>query len=218
LSPISSVRSVSSSQLSATPGWARMTCGCFWKIAATLTTGISSAAALKACKQVAAHVELDAVGQQQGAVVDLRAAGDDRDVEAAFGVGAIGDRLVEAAMFGLGQPVGAEGDLSQVLGGGGCQLRARRQARKRTCEAFPKFSPKVVVMTMTLGALAEVVRAAAWPMIALRFRAGFSPTFKGSVPIIVRPVPVDRGWTGARRERSGESHHLGVGKMGTKTA
>jgi hypothetical protein len=37
-------------------------------------------------------------------------------------------------------------------------------------------------MTMTLGALAEVVRAAAWPMIALRFRAVGFATFKGSVP------------------------------------
>jgi hypothetical protein len=54
-------------------------------------------------------VELDAVGQQKRAVVDLRTAGDDLDVEAAFGVGAVGDRLVEAAMFGLGEPVGAEG-------------------------------------------------------------------------------------------------------------
>jgi hypothetical protein len=42
--------------------------------------------------------------------------GDDLDVEAAFGVGAIGDRLVEAAMFGLGQPVGPKGHLFQLLG------------------------------------------------------------------------------------------------------
>jgi hypothetical protein len=76
-------------------------------------------------------VELDAVGQQERAVVDLRTARDDLDVETAFGVGAVGDRLVEAAMFGLGQPVGAEGDLCQVgvgVGAGGREAAA--SARK----------------------------------------------------------------------------------------
>jgi hypothetical protein len=82
-------------------------------------------------QQVAAHVELDAVGQQERAVVDLRAAGDDLDVEAAFGVGAVGDRLVEAAMFGLGEPVGAEGDLGQVgIGAALVAARAAASARK----------------------------------------------------------------------------------------
>jgi hypothetical protein len=51
-------------------------------------------------QQVSAHVELDAAGQDQRAVVDLRPARHDLDVEAAIGVGAVRDRLVEAAMLG----------------------------------------------------------------------------------------------------------------------
>jgi hypothetical protein len=52
-----------------------MTCGCFWKIAATLTTGNFLGRGVEGLQQVAAHVELDAVGQQfERAVVDLRAA------------------------------------------------------------------------------------------------------------------------------------------------
>ena len=58
--------------------------------------------------QVAAHVEVDLAGEQQRPAGDLRAALLDRDLEAAGGVGAVGDSLVVAAMLGLGEPVGAE--------------------------------------------------------------------------------------------------------------
>ena len=58
--------------------------------------------------QVAAHVEVDLAGEQQRPAGDLRAALLDRDLEAAGGIGAVGDRLVVAAMLGLGEPVGAE--------------------------------------------------------------------------------------------------------------
>jgi hypothetical protein len=61
-------------------------------------------------------VEVHAAGQHERAVVHLRAARNDGDVEAAFGIGAVGDRLVEAAMFGLGKPVGAEHHRREVLG------------------------------------------------------------------------------------------------------
>ena len=59
----------------------------------------------------AAHVELDLAADQQRAVGALRAALADGDVEAVLRVGAVGDGLVEAAMLGLRQPVGAVADL-----------------------------------------------------------------------------------------------------------
>ena len=62
-------------------------------------------------QQVAAHVEVDLAGQQQRPPADLRAALHDGDVEAAGRIGAVGDRLIVAAMLGLGEPVGAERDL-----------------------------------------------------------------------------------------------------------
>jgi hypothetical protein len=111
-------------------------------------------------QEVAAHVELDAVGQQERAVVDLRAAGDDLDVEAAFGVGAVGDRLVEAAMFGLGEPVGAEGDLCQVGVGVGAGGRERRGQRKKGRAKHFRSSPRRwLVMPGSVVAVAGVVRA-----------------------------------------------------------
>ena len=60
-------------------------------------------------QHVAAHVEVDLAGEQQRPAGDLRAALLDGDLEAAGGIGAVGDGLVVAAMLGLGEPVGAEG-------------------------------------------------------------------------------------------------------------
>ncbi len=62
----------------------------------------------------AAEVELHAARHQQGHVIDLRAALLDRDVQPVTRIDAGGDRLVEAAIFGLGFPVQAERD---VIGG-----------------------------------------------------------------------------------------------------
>ncbi len=60
---------------------------------------------------LAAHVEVELAGSEQDAVVGLRTALHDRHVEAVFGVGAVRDGLIIAAMLGLGEPVGAERDL-----------------------------------------------------------------------------------------------------------
>jgi hypothetical protein len=119
-----------------------MTCGCFWKIAADVDDRDFLGRGVEGLQEIAAHVELDAVGQHQRAVVDLRAAGDDLDVETAFGIGAVGDRLVEAAMFGLGQPVGAEGDLCQVGVGVGAGGRERRGQRKKGRAKHFRSSPR----------------------------------------------------------------------------
>ena len=83
-------------------------------------------------QQIAAHVEIHPAGQHQGAVVHLGATRHDGDVEAAFGIGAIGDRLIEAAVFGLGDPVCAKADFGQVLslgcGGGERQSRCAKKS------------------------------------------------------------------------------------------
>ena len=76
----------------------------------------------------AAHVELDLAGDQQRPVGGLRAALADGDVEAVLRVGAVGDGLVEAAVLGLRQPVGAEGDLV---------LRQRRGGRSAAASMAP---------------------------------------------------------------------------------
>jgi hypothetical protein len=114
-----------------------MTCGCFWKIAATFTTGISSAAALKACRRSPPMWNWMRSASRSARLLTCGPPEMIVDVEAAFGVGAIGDRLVEAAMFGLGQPVGAEGDLCQVVGGGAASCERGGKREERTCEAFP---------------------------------------------------------------------------------
>ena len=67
-------------------------------------------------EHVAAHVEVDAADRQQHAVVGLRPARHDGDVEVVLGVGAVGDGLVVAAVLGLGDPVGPEAHRVPLLG------------------------------------------------------------------------------------------------------
>ena len=55
-------------------------------------------------QRVGAHEEVELAGGQQNAVVHLRPARHDGDVEAVFLVGAVGDRLIEAAVLGLAPP------------------------------------------------------------------------------------------------------------------
>ena len=50
-------------------------------------------------ERVRAHVEFDFPGRQQDAVVHLRAAGHDRDVEAVLAIGAVGESLIESAVL-----------------------------------------------------------------------------------------------------------------------
>ncbi len=62
-------------------------------------------------EHVAAHVEVDLADRKQQPVVGLWAARQDRHIKPELGVGPVDDRLVEAAVLGLGQPIGAEGDM-----------------------------------------------------------------------------------------------------------
>ena len=48
-----------------------------------------------------------------------------------FSIGAVGERLVEAAVLGLRHPVGAEGDLVEGLG---VRVGAREQRLASSCE------------------------------------------------------------------------------------
>ena len=91
-------------------------------------------------QQIAAHVEVDLAGKQQRPPADLRTALHDADVQAAGGIGAVGDRLIVAAVLGLGEPVGAEGDLF----GGGCGESCQDgRERHRDCVIFRHRSPLV---------------------------------------------------------------------------
>ena len=69
---------------------------------------------VEALQRVGAQIEVDLVDQQQHAVVGVRTAGHDGDVEAVFPVGAVGERLVEAAVLGLRHPIGAERDFVEA--------------------------------------------------------------------------------------------------------
>jgi len=86
-------------------------------------------------EHVAAHVGIDLAGQQKRAVVDLRPALLDLHIEAAGGIGAVGDGLVEAAMFRLREPVRAENEFLQIVLCR-CGSGADRQNRNRSKSLF----------------------------------------------------------------------------------
>ena len=78
-------------------------------------------------QRVGAHEEVELADRQQDAVVDVRPARHDGDVEPVFLVGAVGERLVEAAMLGLRDPVGAERDLVERLRAGLTRLQQQHE-------------------------------------------------------------------------------------------
>ena len=59
---------------------------------------------VEALQRVGAHEEVDLADRQQQPVVHVRAARHDGDVEPVFPIGAVGERLIEAAMLGLAPP------------------------------------------------------------------------------------------------------------------
>ena len=83
---------------------------------------------VEALQRVGAEEEVDLADRQQDAVVGVRAAGHDGHVEAVFAIGAVGERLEEAALLAFGEPVGAEGDLVEGLRGLGVDRAARSHA------------------------------------------------------------------------------------------
>jgi hypothetical protein len=77
-------------------------------------------------QRVRGHEEIELAGGQQDAVVGVGASRHDGDVEAVFLVGAVSDRLEEAAMLGLRHPVGSERHLVEGLCTRGQQRRSQR--------------------------------------------------------------------------------------------
>ena len=75
---------------------------------------------------VGGQEEVDLADRKENAVVHARAALPDGHVEPVFAIGAVGQRLVEAAVLGLGHPVGAEGDLVERLSIGRAGERGRQ--------------------------------------------------------------------------------------------
>ena len=104
-----------------------ITVGFFWNVAAIATTGTSCSMADMHLQRVG-HRDVELAGGEQLQAVDLRAAHADLHVEAVLAVRAFGDRLVEAAVLGLREPVGGEHDLVRRLR---VNADAMRQAARR---------------------------------------------------------------------------------------
>ena len=131
-----------SSNFSAAPGWASSTCGSFWKLAATAMVGMFCATASKPCSELALMKKSILPASSSMRLFTCGPPGTMVTSRPYFAVGAVGDRLIEAAMLGLGDPVGAERDLVELLRlrGRGEQReaaseRAARQAMRASCKA-----------------------------------------------------------------------------------
>ena len=86
---------------------------------------------IKTLQRVGAEEEIDLADRQQDLIVRARAARHDGDVEAVFPVGAVGQRLVEAAVLALRHPIGAERDLVERLRRRPVPPRRRPKGRAR---------------------------------------------------------------------------------------
>ena len=65
---------------------------------------------------VKAHEDVHLTRSEQLQAVDLRAAHLDGDIEAVLFVSTLGDRLIQPAVLGLGEPVALEGDFLLCAG------------------------------------------------------------------------------------------------------
>ena len=81
---------------------------------------------VEALQRVGAHEEVELADRQQKAVVHVRPARHDGDLEAVSAIGPVNQRLVMAAVLGLRHPVGAEGDLVELLLRGGGRVKEAR--------------------------------------------------------------------------------------------
>ena len=66
---------------------------------------------VESLEQARGHVEVEFARGEQDRVGGLGTALNDFNVEAVFGIGSIRDRLIESAVFGFGEPVGAKAHL-----------------------------------------------------------------------------------------------------------
>ena len=149
-------------------------------------------------QRVGAHVEFDPAGDQLQAVVHVRPARQDGDVEAVLLVGAVGHRLIEAAVLGLRHPVGGKSDLVELLG-----LRvadrepACRENRQWESHRFPPVMSCQTARALNTRTVAAQNRAEPLPA-SLRPRTirRLSPIIRRALTIGVRsppsPAPFDR--------------------------
>ena len=96
-------------------------------MAATGTIGTFCATASKLCSVLALMKKSILPTGEQDAVVHVRAARHDGHVEPVLAVGAVGERLVEAAVLALRHPIGAERDFVELLGVRGDAATANSQ-------------------------------------------------------------------------------------------
>jgi len=96
----------------------------FWNIAATASVGILFSTASKPCSVLALMKKSMRPAGSRTRLFTFGPPGRDGDVESVFAVGAVGERLIEAAMLGLRHPIGAERHLVE-------SLRVRRTGESR---------------------------------------------------------------------------------------
>ena len=132
-------------------------------MAATVTTGTLLATASNDISVFAAHEEVELAGNQQHAVVVVRAARHDGDVEPVFPVGAVGHGLEKSAVLGLGDPVGSERDLVQRVWAPAGDDRHNNGHR-------PAINARGKRAGFMIG-----LRRSFWPMIGSRLDAGRAP-------------------------------------------
>src|SRR5215475_12241523 len=70
---------------------------------------------IEGLQRVRAQVKIDLSHRQQDAIVDLGTAWNDGDIEPVSAVGAVRQRLIESAVFGLRDPVGSKRHLVERL-------------------------------------------------------------------------------------------------------
>ena len=126
-------------------GCAIRICGSFWNDRRDRHHRDVVLHVVEGAEHAAAHVEVDLAGGEQLAVVDLRPARPDGHLQAVFLVDPVGHRLIEAAMLGLGLPVGAEGDLIERPGGAAeaheSKGHQQRDARRHGPSPRPEAAP-----------------------------------------------------------------------------
>ena len=184
--------------------------GSFWKSAATATIGTFCSTVLNAWNHIGAHVEIDASGGQQQAIVALRAALQDRDLEAVFGIGAIGQRLIEAAMLRLGAPIGRETHAIERGGGkhsarhdeGGRNKKERQSQQEREPSRIGICHLRVRPSRLLSSIPAFRVRPGAMQGL-LRSRRIF----------LASAAPTEAGKRGALEHPAFEWNHLKADKM-----
>ena len=99
---------------------------------------------IEALQRVGAEEKVDLADRQKDAVVHVRAARNDGDVEAILPVGSVSERLVEAAVFSFCNPTGTKRDFVECLRAGRGRLASflgtSLDDEERCNEAEPKRS------------------------------------------------------------------------------